>query len=234
MDNNMPSRSQYHQTHQKKTKRFYKRWWFWLIIAIILLAGGGFEGMKLAGVGPFGPKTEKVAKKTTTKKKKTTTKKQTGITVAQYNGVYLSQTDGLTLATIEKIFGKPANTTNTTVQNISTNAATWTKIADGGLGATLTINFANDHAISKSLNGLKITRNTKLGLNEYNMVQNDQSQADVISSLGKPNGYSEIIAAGTNTGTMTYSSGINGDTGSNFIINFENGKVSGKSQTGLK
>lgn len=232
MDNNLPSRSQYRQTHQKKIKHFYKRWWFWFIIAIILLAGGGLEGMKLAQVGPFSSKTEKVAKKTTTKSKKTTTKKTTGITLAQYNGIYLSQTDGLTMSTIENIFGKPANTTNTTVQDITTNAATWTKIANGGLGATLTINFANDHAISKSLNGLKVTRNTKLGLNEFNMIQNDQTQDDVISSLGKPNSYSETIAS-QHTATLTYSSGINGQTGANFIINFENGKVSGKSQTGL-
>jgi len=231
-NNNLPTRAEFRRSKKHDKKRFYKRWWFWSIIFILLLAGGGVAGMKMTSTGPFKPATVKVSKKKTTSKKKKA--KQSGITLAQYNGVYLSETDGLSLDSLEKIFGKPANSTAGTIQNINTDMNTWSKVANSQLGSTVIINFANGHAIGKSINGLKVSRPSKIGLNEYNKIQNNQSESELFNLVGKPNGYSEITVSGTTTNTLTYSSGIKGQVGSNFIINLKDGVVSGKSQTGLE
>ncbi|KRN98378.1 DUF3862 domain-containing protein [Companilactobacillus kimchiensis] len=232
-NNNLPTRAELHRSQKKTKKHFYRRWWFWSIIFILLLIGGGLGGMKMTAMGPFSQTSStKVTKKKTASKK--TTKKVTGITLKQYNGIYLSESAGLPSETLNKIFGKPNTTSNSTVQNLQTDVATWTKIADGQLGANMTVNYANNHAVSKAITGLKVTRSQKLDLTEFNKIQNDQSEAQVINDLGKPNGYSEITVGNTTQKDLTYSTGINGETGANFIINLTNGVVSGKSQTGLK
>ena len=233
MDNgNLPTRAEARRSKKSTKKHFYKRWWFWTIIFVLLLAGGGLGGMKMTSTGPFSQKTTKVAKKKSTPKK--TVKKKPGLSLNQYNGIYLSETDGLSSATLTKLFGKPSSTSNSTVQSLQTDVDTWTKIADGQLGANLTVNFANNHAISKSISGIKITRSKKLGLTEYNQIQNNDSEDQITSELGKPNNYSETNVAGTVQKDFTYTSGINGETGANFIVNITNGVVSGKSQTGLQ
>lgn len=234
MDNgNLPTRAEARHSKKSTKKYFYKRWWFWTIIFVLLLAGGGLGGMKMTSTGIFSQKTTKVAKKKQAAPKKTV-KKKTGLTVNQYNGIYLSETDGLSAATLTKLFGKPSSTSTSTVQNLQTNVDTWTKIADGQLGANLTVNFSNDHAISKSISGVKITRSKKLGLTEYNQINNNDSEDQVTTELGKPNNYSETNISGTTQKDLTYTSGINGETGANFIVNITNGVVSGKSQTGLQ
>ena len=230
-NNNLPTRADFRRSNKKKKKHFYKSWWFWSIIIILLLAGGGFEGMKMTSTGPFSKTTKVTKKKKTTKK---TTKKKTGITLNQYNGIYLSQTDGLSKSTLEGIFGKASSTTTSTVQNVSTDVYTWNKVADGTLGSKLTVNFANDHAISKNISGLKVSRSQKLGLEAYNSIQNGQTEDTILHNLGKPNGYSETITSDTNSKTLTYSSDISGDTGANFIVSLTGDQVSGKSQTGMQ
>ena len=231
-NNNLPTRAELKRSKKGTKKHFYKRWWFWTIIFVVLLAAGGLGGMKMTAMGPFSQKTTKVSKKKAAPKK--TVKKKTGITLNQYNGIYLSETDGLTSATLTKLFGKPDSNSTSTVQNLQTNVDTWTKIADSQLGANLTVNFSNDHAVSKSINGLKVSRSKKIGLTDYNQIQNNDSEDQLTSKLGKPNGYTETSVGGTTQKDFTYTSGINGETGANFIVNITNGVVSGKSQTGLK
>ncbi|GEO77742.1 hypothetical protein FD29_GL001881 [Companilactobacillus mindensis DSM 14500] len=231
-NNNLPTRTQLHRSQKKTKKHFYKRWWFWGIIFILLLAAGGFGGMKMTSTGPFSQKTTKVAKKKATPKKKVA--KKTGLTLKQYNGIYLSQTDGLSQEILGKLFGEPNSTSTSTVQNISTNVVTWNKIADGQLGSNLTVNFTNDHAISKAITGLKVTRNKKLSLADYEKIQNGDSETQLLQNLGKPNGYAESSVNNTTQKEYTYSSGLKGETGANFIVTITNDTVSGKSQTGLK
>lgn len=229
MDNtNLPTREQLRAQRKKNKKHFYKSWWFWSIIVILLLAGGGVAGMKMTSTGPFASSSKvSKTKKKTTKKKTVKTKK--GITVSQYEGIYIGASDGLTQSDLEKNLGKASSTTN----NDETSVATWNNIENGGLGATLTVNFTNGHATSKSLTNLKVKRTNKLRLNDYNMIQNNESQNDVIADLGRPNGYNETVLSGTTTQYLTYSSDVAGETGANFIIAITNGVVSGKSQTGL-
>lgn len=228
-NHDLPTRSEYQRSHKKIKKHFYKSWWFWTIVAILLLAGGGFAGMKMTETGPFAP-TTKVSKKnsTSTKKKTSTTKK--GVTLAQYNGIFINENYGLSASKTESVIGK-ASTTST---NDQTNIYTWNNIKNGQLGSKLNVTFINDHATGKAISGLKVSRSEKLGLDVYNSIQNGQNEATIVNNVGKPNGYTESIANGTTTKTWTYSSGVKGDTGANFIISFSNGKVNGKSQSGMQ
>lgn len=233
MDNqNLPTRAQLRRTKKKSKKHFYKRWWFWTIIFVLLLAGGGLTGMKMTSMGPFATKTTKVTKKKKSVKK--TTKKESGVTLNQYNGIYLSENDGLSQEILQKLLGKPNSTSSSTVQTLQTTVNTWTKVSNGELGSNMTVNFSNDHAIGKAISGLKVSRSTKLSLSDYNKIQNGISKDQLLDDLGNPNGYSETTINGTTTNDFTYSSDINGETGANFIVNLTNGVVSGKSQTGLK
>lgn len=238
--NNMPTRAEYQRSHKKTKKHFYKSWWFWGIIIIVLLAAGGLAGMKMTNMGPFSQTETKTSQKSssssksTTKTKSNSSKKNKGITLNDFNGIYLSQSDGFSPEQLENVFGKPANTTEGAIQTLKTSASTWSNIANSQLGANMTVNFSNGHAINKTISGLKVKRASKLGLADFNKIESNQTIADVINQLGKPNGYTVTNINGANSTDLTYSSDINGDTGANFIINFTNDKANGKSQTGLE
>lgn len=238
MDKKYPSRSEYRRSHGLK-KSFYQKWWFWIII-VILIVGGGAGGYYLYS-SQSSSNTSKVEKKTASskskpkkQKKSTTTSDSSEITLKNYNGIYISDKDGLSLDILTKYFGKPASSTVSKVNDKQTNMETWTKIANGTKNSKLVVQFYNDHAIEKTISDLKVTRSSKIALTDYVKVDNDQSTDQVIQILGNPNYYSETNLDGTTTTIYKYTSGLNGEDGANCTINFTNGKVSGKSQSGLK
>lgn len=229
-----PSRAEFRRSNNQQKpakKRFYKRWWFWLIVIVIVGAAGGIGGY--TALKSNSTSTTKVTKKKKSVSKKKTTKK-TGVTLAQYNGIYLSQNDGLSSVTLQQLLGRPSGSTTSTVQDLKTSVLTWDQVADGELGSKLSVNFASDHAISKTISGLKVSRSQKLGLSQYNTIQNGTSEEEILSILGKPNGYSETAINGATAKSFTYTSGIKGKVGANFVVTLTNGTVSAKSQTGLE
>ncbi|APU71420.1 DUF3862 domain-containing protein [Companilactobacillus crustorum] len=229
---NLPTRAEYRRSHKTLKKHFYKRWWFWTIIIILLLAGGGILGMQMTSTGPFTQTEKQTTKKKPKTKKKATTK--TGVTLAQYKGIFLDQNSGTPSATVERLLGKPSATSTTTSQDSKTELDTWNKIQNGQLGSNLKVTFASGHAINKAITGIKVKRSKTLGMDEYSSVQNGQSEAVIMANLGQPNGYRESIVDGKNVVELTYSSGVSGASGANFIVNLTDGSVSGKSQTGMK
>jgi len=241
MNNKYPSRAELHSRSKKNKstdkKHFYKKWWFWLIIVIIVIAlifGSLFVSFD----------TEKPAKNSTSTAQNASTEKiikndnsrekSSGITMSQYNGIYLDANGGLSQETLKSLFGQPSSTSTNAVQGVQTDADTWNEVADSELGASVVVNFSNNHAISKAISGLKVDRKDKITLEQFNQISNGTSEDDIISILGKPNGYSEVNLAGTNSKDYSYTSDVNGDVGANAIITFSNGVVSGKSQSGLK
>lgn len=232
VSNNLPTRAEYRRSLKRKKKHFYKRWWFWSIIILIILAGSGFVGMKMTSTGPFS-QTTKVAKTKKPSKKKTVAKKP-GVTFAQYNGIYLNEANGTPIKTVQRLLGKPSTTSTSNENNVKTEVNTWNKIEDGEVGSNLKVSFANGHAITKSISGLEFHREEKLGLDAYSSVQNGMKSDTVINNIGKPNGYSESFSSDKTSKSFTYSSDVSGRTGANFVINFTNDTVSGKSQTGMK
>lgn len=231
-NNNLPTRAAYRRSLKHQKKHFYKRWWFWTLIVIIVLAGGGVAGMKMTATGPFA-KTSHVSKpKKTTKKKKVVNKD--GVTFAQYSGIYLNETSGTPIATVQRLLGKPSTTSTSNANNTKTEINTWNNVDNGELGSNLKVTFANGHAISKAISGMKVARSEKLGLDAYSSVQNGMEESTILNNIGKPNGYSESFNSDKTSKSFTYSSGVSGSTGANFVVNFTNGTVSGKSQTGMK
>jgi len=230
-NNNLPTRAEFRRSLKHKKKHFYKRWWFWTIIVILLLAGGGIGGMKMTKTGPFSQTTKVSKSKKTTKKK---VAKRPGVTFAQYSGIFLNETSGTPIKTVQRLLGKPSSTSTSTTNNAKTEVNTWNNIENGELGSSLKVTFANGHAIAKAISGLKAVRSEKLGLDAYSSVQNGMEESTVLTNVGKPNGYSESFSSDKTSKSFTYSSGVSGSTGANFVVNFTNGTVSGKSQTGMK
>lgn len=234
MDKKYPSRSEYRRSNGLK-KSFYQRWWFWIII-ILLIVGGGAGGYYLYSHSQ--ENTSNVQKKTTTSKTKPKKKKKSvttsGITLKQYNSIYISDKDGLSLDILTKFFGKSETSTVSKVNDKQTNMETWSKIANGTKDSKLIVQFYNDHAIEKTISGLTVDRNSKITLVDYAKIDNDQTTDQVTQILGKPNYYSETNVDGTTNTTYKYTTGLGGEDGANCTINFTNGNVSDKSQTGLK
>lgn len=233
-----PSRAQYRQEHNIKPpkKAFYKKWWFWLII-IILIVGGVL-------IGTFGdfytPKktetttTQTSKKKTAKKAVKKSTKEITGVSLKQYNGIYLSEKDGLSSEILTEYFGKPNESSVSKVDDLQTNVDTWEKVANGTKNSKVIVHFYNDHAVTKAISDLKVTRNEKITLKKYQELQNGQTSNDVLNTLGNPNTYSESMINGTATKVFKYTTGLNGDQGAEITVTFNNDAVDGKNQTGLK
>lgn len=233
MDKKYPSRSEYRRSHSLK-KPFYRKWWFWLIIILLIIGGGaGYYLYSNQQKNTPSVQTKKdVSKKQPQKKKKS--KNNSAITLKQYNGTYISDKDGLSLDILTKLFGKPATSSVSKVDDKQTNMETWNNIAGGNKNSKLVIQFYNDHAIEKTISDLKVNRTSKISLIDYAKIDNDQSIDQVIQVLGKPNYYSETNLNGTTTITYKYTTGLKGDDGASCTVNLINGKVSGKSQTGLK
>jgi len=70
------------------------------------------------------------------------------------------------------------------------------------------------------------------GKKEYESIQNGMTVEEVKSKLGSPSSESESEIGNIKTKTNIYDG--NGDLGANIVILFDNGKVTSKSQFGLK
>lgn len=68
---------------------------------------------------------------------------------------------------------------------------TWDKIPNGDLGSNFSVGFSNDRATSKTITGLKVSRNKILTLQDFNQIQDGQSREEVFNTLDTPNEYSE-------------------------------------------
>ncbi|WP_423774692.1 DUF3862 domain-containing protein [Bombilactobacillus mellifer] len=87
-------------------------------------------------------------------------------------------------------FGQPPSTSSQTIQDVKTEK-TLGKIQNCDLGSTFAVGFSNGKAISKTITGLKVSRNKKLILQDFNQIQDGQSREDVFNTLDTPNEYSE-------------------------------------------
>ena len=87
---------------------------------------------------------------------------------------------------------------------------------------------------SKTITGLKVSRNKILTLQDFNQIQDGQSREDVFNTLDTPNEYSESNVSNQDSEIVSYTAGIKGDIWENFNITFTGGKVSAKSQSSPK
>ncbi|WP_196246635.1 DUF3862 domain-containing protein [Lacticaseibacillus zhaodongensis] len=141
---------------------------------------------------------------------------------------------GVTKEELVAKWGKPISRSNSSFQNVQTELLTWNKVANADFTATFTVQLANKRVVQKAIQGLKVRRERQLTLDDYNAIQAGDTESDVVSRLGKPNGYSENILNGMVTKELSYTSDIKGQAGANFAVTVQNGQVTLKSQVNME
>ncbi|WP_165844398.1 DUF3862 domain-containing protein [Limosilactobacillus fermentum] len=193
-------------------KPFYKRVWFWIVVVLLVFVG--------IGAANNGSSSNESTNK---------------VSYANYKKIKLSKDDGSTKSNVKSLFGKkPEDTSTQEVQGVKTDTQTWEHVKGGDTGSNVTVGFEDGRAVNKVITGLKAERKSKITLADYDNLQNGASKQDVIDAFGKPNGYTHTNILGKVTEDWSYTSDIKGDSGANFIISFEDGVVSGKTQTSMK
>lgn len=199
---------------KKAKKPFYKRVWFWIIVVLLIFAGIGTAN----GGG------------------KNTSDSSNKVSYANYKKIKLSGDNGSTKDDVKKLFGKkPQDTSTQEIDGVNTDTQTWSGVKGGDASSNITVGFSNGHAVNKIITGLKVNRKSQITLNDFDSLQTGATKDEVLKEFGKPNGYTHTDILGKVSEDWSYTSNIKGDTGTNFIISFdENGVVNNKTQTSMK
>lgn len=139
---------------------------------------------------------------------------------------------GTTKDTVVNAYGNPASTTTTSINGMNVEQVTW--IGNGNAtGITVSIQFINNNATSKMISGFQFSRDSKIGLTEFNNLTTGTSYNDVVNTLGEPDTTSESLISGSKSVTANWITGIKGNVGANFVLQFTNDSLASKSQSGL-
>lgn len=139
---------------------------------------------------------------------------------------------GTTKDTVLNAYGNPASTSTTSINGMNVEQVTW--IGNGNAtGITVSIQFINNNATSKMISGFQFSRDSKIGLTEFNNLTTGTSYNDVVNTLGEPDTTSESLISGSKSVTANWITGIKGNVGANFVLQFTNDSLTSKSQSGL-
>lgn len=139
---------------------------------------------------------------------------------------------GTTKDTVINAYGNPASTSTTSLNGMNVEQVTW--IGNGNAtGITVSIQFINNNATSKMISGFQFSRDSKIGLTEFNNLTTGTSYNDVVNTLGEPDTTSESLISGSKSVTANWITGIKGNVGANFVLQFTNDSLTSKSQSGL-
>lgn len=139
---------------------------------------------------------------------------------------------GTTKDTVVNAYGNPASTSTTSINGMNVEQVTW--IGNGNAtGITVSIQFINNNATSKMISGFQFSRDSKIGLTEFNNLATGTSYADVVNTLGEPDTTSESLISGSKSVTANWITGIKGNVGANFVLQFTNDSLTSKSQSSL-
>lgn len=139
---------------------------------------------------------------------------------------------GTTKDTVVNAYGNPASTSTTSINGMNVEQVTWIGNSNA-TGITVSIQFINNNATSKMISGFQFSRDSKIGLTEFNNLANGTSYADVVNTLGEPDTTSESLISGSKSVTANWITGIKGNVGANFVLQFTNDSLTSKSQSGL-
>lgn len=139
---------------------------------------------------------------------------------------------GTSKDTVVNAYGNPASTSTTSINGMNVEQVTW--IGNGNAtGITVSIQFINNNATSKMISGFQFSRDSKIGLTEFNNLANGASYTDIVNTLGEPDTTSESLISGSKSVTANWITGIKGNVGANFVLQFTNDSLTSKSQSGL-
>lgn len=139
---------------------------------------------------------------------------------------------GTTKDTVINAYGNPASTSTTSLNGMNVEQVTW--IGNGNAtGITVSIQFINNNATSKMISGFQFSRDSKIGLTEFNNLATGTSYADVVNTLEEPDTTSESLISGSKSVTANWITVIKGNVGANFVLQFTDDSLTSKSQSGL-
>lgn len=206
-------------------KPFYKKVWFWVLAILAIIVIGGAVG------GGSDPDTSAASENNSSSSSNNKISAQNAALRKAFDNITVGDLmnhgdGGTTLDTVEKALGKPSATSATTVQGIETKNYIWSKG-----GASITVAFNGDQAVSKHITGFKFSRAPKFDLDTYNSLEDGSLYDDVVSKYGEPDGLSEMIIGGNKNVTATWATGTKGGT---ITLEFTNDSLVSKAQSGLE
>lgn len=180
-------------------------------------------------------KTEKVEKSSSSKESSSSKTETAKVDRAGYDAIKIGDLmkqgeGGDTLEALKTKFGAPASSTTSTTNGVKTDIVGWTNV-DGLAGATMSVSFVSDKAVSKAISKLNADRPKDITLATYNGINAGAKYEDVNKQIGEPNGLTETNVAGQTTVVAVY---LNKDITSFASLSFTNGALTTKTQSNLK
>jgi hypothetical protein len=145
-------------------------------------------------------KTEKVEKSSSSKESSSSKTETAKVDRAGYDAIKIGDLmkqgeGGDTLEALKTKFGTPASSTTSTTNGVKTDIMGWTNV-DGLAGATMSVSFVSDKAVSKAISKLNADRPKDITLATYNGINAGAKYEDVNKQIGEPNGLTETNVAG--------------------------------------
>lgn len=144
----------------------------------------------------------------------------------------------MTYDQVVKIIGGKGELVSATGEKGSdTYTAIYSWDGEGRLGANASLSFQGGKLINKSQFGVGSSKgsNVTITMDEFNKIQNGMTYDEVTKIIGDPGELnSETGKKGTDLYTAMYSYKGEGDIGANAILTFQGGKLTNKTQIGLK
>lgn len=180
-------------------------------------------------------KTEKVEKSSSSKESSSSKTETAKVDRAGYDAIKIGDLmkqgeGGDTLEALKTKFGAPASSTTSTTNGVKTDIMGWTNV-DGLAGATMSVSFVSDKAVSKAISKLNADRPKDITLATYNGINAGAKYEDVNKQIGEPNSLTETNVAGQTTIVAVY---LNKDITSYASLSFTNGTLTTKTQSNLK
>lgn len=182
-----------------------------------------------------------VTKKTTTEKdtseKAPVKKTSTGVTMENYKAIKVALSNGgdaTDEAKVKELFGKPDESTKTTVPGLSKEATeySWTKVGKGLTGATITVSFYDGKAVGKGYSDAELTPNNKINTSVLSSIKKGDSLDSVESKLGMPNTEAISGAGDLSAQTIDYTS-VKGSSATSVGFGFSNNKLISTTKVGI-
>ncbi|GBG94394.1 hypothetical protein LFYK43_08530 [Ligilactobacillus salitolerans] len=159
------------------------------------------------------------------------------LTLANFNSIELSSTEGDSLGDVTALFGrKPANVAETNKKGVSTQLAGWKKVAKEGEYSRVFVYFNQGHAVSKSIKGLKRDETKRITRRDFDALQPGMKKTDVVRLIGTPNAYTyneRFYGISSEQWTYTSQTNLKGKTTVVLTISFKNGRLAAKTQSDL-
>jgi len=162
-------------------------------------------------------------------------KAETGISLDNYKSIKVALPNGgdaTSESKVKSLFGKPDQSTKTTVSGLDKQATqyTWTKVGTSLKGATVTASFYDGKAVAKAYSSATLSPNTKLTDTSVDAIKNGDTVDSVESKLGTPNAES-LSGSGTLSAQIINYTSIKGKSGASVTFTFTGGKLVSTTKT---